>query len=685
MKEYTSEKIRNIAVVSHGGAGKTSLTEAFLFNSGAVTRLGKVDDGTATTDFEPEEVKRKVSINAALAPCEWKDYKLNFIDTPGYSDFVAEVKGALRAVDSVVVVLCAASGVEVQTEKVWQYAEEQNLPRLAFINKMDRENADFDAVVESMKDVFGSAVVPVQIPIGAEADFKGIIDLITMKAYMPNETDIPEDMLETAELARMTLMETAAETDDDLLAKYLDGEELTTEEVIKGLAKGVARAKIYPVLCGSAYKNIGAAQALDIFTQYCPSPLNCEVIATDAHSKEEVIRTAADPMSALVFKTTADPFVGRLSFIRIFSGQIKSDSILYNASKEKAERIGNIFTMRGKQQDNLTIANAGDIIVVAKMQETGTGDTLSDKDKAVVFAPIEFPKPMFSMCLEAKNKGDEDKIGNAINRLVDEDRTFRTRKDTETYQLLVNGMGELHLDIMIERMKRKFGVEVKLSQPKVPYRETIRGSVKVEGKHKKQSGGHGQYGHVWLNLDPLPLGGGFEFVDAVFGGSVPRQYIPAVEKGVRETLANGVLAGYPMVDVKVTLLDGSSHAVDSSEMAFKVASALAIKKGVMQARPVMLEPICKVEVIVPEGNMGDVIGDLNTKRGHIQGMEPIGKGLGVVRALVPQSELFTYSMNLRSITQGKGTFDMEFSHYDEVPQRMAEQIISAAKKDKDEE
>lgn len=685
MKEYKSDKIRNVAIISHGGAGKTSLTEALLFNSGAVTRLGKVDDATATTDFEPEETKRKVSISSALAPCEWKEHKINFIDTPGKSDFVAEVKGALRATDCALVTLCAASGVEVQTEKTWQYAEELGLPRIAFINKMDRENANFDAVLETMKGTFGNNVVPIQLPIGSEDSFKGIIDLISMKAYMPKETDIPADMVEAAELARMSLMEAAAEGDDELLTKYLEGEELTDEELKKGLILGIAQAKIFPVLCGSAYKNMGITNALDALVAYLPS--SAEKIARGVHpqTKAEIERKIGDPFSAFIFKTTADPFVGRLSFIRVYSGQIKPDSTLYNATKDKAERIGNIFTMRGKHQDPLTVANGGDIVVVAKMQETGTGDTLCEKDKPVIFEPIAFPKPMFTMCLEAKNKGDEDKIGNALHRLMDEDHTFTSWKNSETHQLLVTGTGELHLDIMAERMKRKFGVEVKLTKPKVPYRETIRGSVKVEGKHKKQSGGHGQFGHVWIQMDPLPPGGNFEFVDSIFGGAVPRQYIPAVEKGVRETLVGGVLAGYPMVDVKVTLYDGSYHSVDSSEMAFKIASTQAIKKGAMQAKPILLEPICNVEVTVPEGYMGDIIGDLNTKRGRIQGMEPIGRGLGIVRGQVPQSELFTYSMNLRSITQGRGTFDMSFSHYEEVPQRMAEEIIANAKKDKVEE
>lgn len=692
MKEYKSDKLRNVGIVAHGGSGKTSLTEAMLFNSGAVNRLGRVDDGSATTDFEPEEVKRKVTINTALAPCEWRDHKINFIDTPGYADFVAEVKSALRAVDSTLIVLCAASGVEVETEKVWNYASELGLPRIGFINKMDRENADFYSVVDSMKEKFGNGVVPVQLPIGAQDTFKGIVDLITMKAYLAEkngkeyiESDIPADILAQAEAARMVLIEAAAEGNDELLTKYLEGEELTDDEVVSGLLTGISQAKVFPVLCGSAVKNIGIQQALDSIVKYLPAPGISPVIGYHPVTKEPVERSIGDPFSGIVFKTTADPFVGRLSYIRLYSGSIKPDSTLYNATKDKAERIGTLFTLRGKQQDPVTAVHAGDIVVVAKLQETGTGDSLSDKDKPILFETISYPKPMFVRAIEAKNKGDEDKIGQALARLMDEDPTFKVRKDVETHQLLVYGMGELHLDIMTERMKRKFGVETLLTNPRIPYRETIRGSAKVEGKHKKQSGGHGQYGHVWLQLDPLAPGAQFEFVDSIFGGSVPRQYIPAVEKGVRDALNGGVLAGYPMVDVKVTLTDGSYHTVDSSEMAFKIASTMALRKGALQAKPVLLEPIYAVEVIVPESYMGDVIGDLNTKRGRIQGMEPIGGGLGKIKAQVPMAEMFRYSIDLRSITQGRGNFDMSFSHYEDVPARIAENIIASAKKDKMEE
>lgn len=693
MKEYKSDKLRNVGIIAHGGAGKTSLTESLLFNTGAITRIGRVADGTTTADFEPEEIKRKVTISAALAPCEWQEHKLNFIDTPGYADFVGEVKGVLRAVDSALVVLCAAAGIEVETEKVWKYATELTLPRMVFINKMDRENADFYSVVQDMQDKFGPQILPIQIPIGAEDTFAGIVDLLKMKTIKPAnklgnqyvEGDIPDDMMEKALDLRQKLIESAAEADDELLNKYLEGEELSNDEINMGLCKGTSQGKIFPVLCGSAYKNIGVQQVMDAALSYLPSPENKSVLGVHPVFKEIIERNTADPFSAMVFKTTADPFVGRLSYIRVFSGSMKPDSVLYNASKGKTERVGTLFTLRGKHQEALPKIYAGDIAVVAKLQETGTGDSLCDKDKPIIFEPISYPKPMFTMCIEAKNKGDEDKIGNALHRLTDEDPTFKVGKNTETKQLLISGIGEVHTDIMAERMKRKFGVDVILSDPKVPYRETIRGTVKVEGKHKKQSGGHGQYGHVWLQLDPLPVGKDFEFVDSIFGGSVPRQYIPAVEKGVREALTSGVLGGYPIVDIKVTLYDGSYHNVDSSEMAFKVASVMALRKGALQAKPALLEPIYDVQINVPASFMGDVIADLNGKRGRIQGMEPIEGGQGVIKAQVPMSEMFKYAIDLRSITQGRGRFDVNFSHYDEVPQRIADIIISANKKEKTEE
>lgn len=690
MKAYKSDKIRNVGVVAHGGAGKTSIVEAFLYTTGAVNRLGRVDDGSTTSDFEAEEIKRKVTISASLAPCEWRDHKINFIDTPGYSDFVGEVKGTLRAVDSVLVVLCAAAGVEVQTEKVWQYAETQGLPRLSVVNKMDRENASFDQVVEQMRTSFGPRVFPIQLPIGQESSFSGIVDLVSMKAYFPKENDcieepIPPEMADIANLAREELIEAVAEADDDILTKYLDGESLSEEEIIRCLLQGIKSAAIFPVFCASATKNIGMRRLLDAILDYLPSPIERPVQVIDRVTNEERVLSANTKLSSLVFKTTMDPFVGRLSFFRVFSGSLKPDSLIYNVNKAKQERVGNLFTMRGKQQIPLNEIVAGDIGVVPKLQETGTGDTIADGETTFLFAPIDFPKPMYSMCIEAKSKNDEDKIGLALSKLMDEDRTFCLGKNAETKEKLVSGVGDLHLEIMLEKLKRKFGVEAVLKTPTVAFRETIRSKAKVEGKHKKQTGGHGQFGHVWIEMEPLAPGGGFEFVDAIFGGAVPRQYIPAVEKGLHESMLHGVLAGYPVVDVKITLLDGSYHPVDSSEMAFKVASNQAFKKAMLQAHPVLLEPFCSVEVTVPESRMGDVIGDFNGKRGHILGMEPVGGGMGVVRALAPYAELLRYAIDLRSMTQGRGSFDMAFANYHEMPQRMAEEIIAKSHVNKTEE
>ena len=690
MKAYKSDKIRNVGVVAHGGAGKTSIVEAFLYTTGAVNRLGRVDDGSTTSDFEVEEIKRKVTISASLAPCEWRDHKINFIDTPGYSDFVGEVKETMRAVDSVLVVLCAAAGVEVQTEKVWQYAEKQGLPRLSVVNKMDRENASFDQVVEQMRSCFGPRVFPIQLPIGQESSFSGVVDLVSMKAYFPKENDciegaIPPEMEDIANLAREELIEAVAEADDDILTKYLEGESLSEEEIIRCLLKGIKSAAIFPVFCASATKNIGMRRLLDAILDYLPSPIERPVQVIDRVTNEERVLSADTKLSSLVFKTTMDPFVGRLNFFRVFSGTLKPDSLIYNVNKAKQEHIGNLFTMRGKQQIPLSEIVAGDIGVVPKLQETGTGDTIADGETTFLFAPIDFPKPMYSMCIEAKSKNDEDKIGLALSKLMDEDRTFCLGKNAETKEKLVSGVGDLHLEIMLEKLKRKFGVEAVLKTPTVAFRETIRSKAKVEGKHKKQTGGHGQFGHVWIEMEPLAPGGGFEFVDAIFGGAVPKQYIPAVEKGLHESIQHGVLAGYPVVDVKITLLDGSYHPVDSSEMAFKVASNQAFKKAMLQAHPVLLEPFCSVEVTVPESRMGDVVGDFNGKRGRILGMEPVGGGMGVVKALAPYAELLRYAIDLRSMTQGRGSFDMAFAHYNEMPQRMAEEIIAKSHVNKTEE
>lgn len=682
MQEYTGEKIRNVAIVGHGGSGTTSLTEALLYRSGAITRMCKVEDGQTTTDYEPEEIKRGVSVNATLAPVEWNGTKINFIDTPGFADFVAEVKGAFRAVDSALIVVCATSGVQVGTEQCWKLAEEAGLPRFIFVNKMDRENADFDSILANLRSKFGKKVLPLQLPLGKEADFCGVIDLYKMKAYKANgngntEIEIPDEYKAAAEAAREQMIEAAVEVDEELMMMYLEGEEISQEDIMKCLIKGIRQAKIFPMLCGSAYKNIGIGRLMDLLIDYTyPAILN-DFVVTNKATGEEEIRDAGAPMAALVFKTTSDPFVGRLSFIRVFSGEIRGDSTVWNSRREEAEGIGKVFTMRGKQQIPMKKIVAGDIGVVAKLQYTSTGDTLCDKNNEVEFPIIEFPLPMYTRAIIPKKKGDEDKIMNALNRLMDEDPTIIVTKNTVTKETLISGMGDQHIEIIMERMQRKFGVEALLKAPEIEYKETIRASAEVEGKHKKQSGGHGQYGHVKVLIEPMAPGAGYEFVDKIFGGAVPRQYIPAVDKGMQECLLEGPLCGAPVVDIRVTLLDGSYHPVDSSEMAFKMASSIAFKKAMEKCKPVLLEPIYNLNVYCADSMMGDVIGDLNTKRGRVLGMQPIEEGMSVVNAQVPYAEIAEYAVDLRAITQGLGTFEMKFDHYEDVPANIAKKIIEA--------
>lgn len=684
MKEYTGDKIRNVAIVGHGGAGTTSVTEALLYRSGAISRMCKVEDGATTTDYEPEEIKRKVSVNATLAPVEWRDSKINFIDTPGFADFVAEVKGAFRAVDSALIVVSATAGVQVGTEQCWKLAEEASLPRIIFVNKMDRENADFHSILDNLRGKFGKRVLPLQLPLGQAEKFEGIIDLFKMKAYRANgngsdEIEIPDEYKQIAEEAHEKMVEAAVEADDDCMMRYLEGETISNEEIMKCLINGIRQAIIYPMICGSAFKNIGLGRLMNAIIDYTyPAILN-DYIVIDKESGEEEVRDANAPMAALVFKTTSDPFVGRLSFFRVFSGSIKSDSTVWNSRREEEERIGSIFTMRGKTQIPMSQVVAGDIGVVSKLQYTSTGDTLCDKNAEVEFPAIEFPLPMYTRAIYPKKKGDEEKIMTALSRLMDEDPTIIVTKNPVTKESLISGMGDQHIEIIMERMQRKYGVEAVLRAPIIEYRETIRGSAEVEGKHKKQSGGHGQYGHVVIKMEPLPPGGGFEFVDKIFGGAVPRQYIPAVEKGMREAMEKGILAGYPVVDMRITLLDGSYHTVDSSEMAFKTASNIAFKKAMEMCKPVLLEPVYNLNVTCDDSMMGDVIGDLNTKRGRILGMQSVEEGMSVVSAQVPYSEITEYAVDLRALTQGLGTFEMKFDHYEDVPAKMAEKIIAEHK------
>lgn len=694
MKKYPSESIRNLALISHGGAGKTSLAEAMLFTSGAINRLGKVEAGNTTTDFDPDEIKKQVTINVGLAPMEWEGIKINLLDTPGYFDFIGDVLGALRVADCATVVVCAVSGVEVGTEKVWSYANDFGLPRFVFMNKLDRENADFDRTLEQLKKFFGHSIVPLQLPIGKEAAFKGVVDLLKQKALIFSEDgqklqeqEIPDELHGQAEAMREKLVEAAAESDDKLLMKYLEGEALELDEIRCGLRQGVLEQKITPLLCGAAGANFGIQPLLNLIKDYMPSPLDRGKVEGQKPGGGEKIACKAapgEPFSALVFKTLADPYVGRINFFRVYSGTVKPDSQVFNAGKEKAERLGQVFSMRGKNQISMEEVVAGDIAAVAKLQHTATGDTLCDRNHPVVFPPLDFPAPVISFAVEPKTKGDEEKVSSGLARFLEEDPTFRLERRVETKQTVISGLGELHLEIIVSRLAQKFGVAVDLSTPKVPYKETIRGQTKVEGKHKKQTGGRGQYGHVYLELEPLEPGEGFIFEDKIFGGVVPKQYVPAVEKGIRETLEEGVLAGYPVVDVRVKLVDGSYHNVDSSEMAFKIASGMAFRKGMEQAQPVLLEPIMSVEVVVPDTFMGDIMGDMNSRRGRIQGMEPTD-GLQKIRAQVPMSEMFKYSIDLRSMTQGRGFFTMEFSHYEEVPFQVAEQVIAAAKAAKNKE
>jgi elongation factor G len=657
-----------------------------LFYSGATQRIGRVEDGTTTTDYDADEIKKQITINATIAPVEWKDSRINFIDTPGYFDFVGEVISSLRVVEAVLVTLCSVSGVEVGTEKVWKLASELNLPRIFFMNKIDRENANFEKTLAEAQQQFGANVIPLQLPIGSEEDFKGIVDILQMKAFMYSgnkfdSVEIPDNLKSKAEQYREQLIEIAAETDDELTLKYLEGEELTPEEIQRGVQQAIDSAKLFPLLCGSAAKGIGIPQLLDFLVFAAPAPGDTALAIDEEGKTINISAGQEEPFRALVFKTMADPFVGKVSFLRVYSGELASDTQAININTGKTERVGQLFLFRGKTQIPITKAIRGDIAAVAKLQETNTGDTLGDKGNKYKLKGIDYPVPMASFAVEPRSKNDEEKVGAGLAKFLEEDPTFRVERNAETKQTLIYGMGDTHLEIIVSRLAKKFGVDVDLTKPKIPYKETIKGSAVVEGKHKKQSGGRGQYGHVKINFEPLPRGEQFEFVDKIFGGSVPRNYIPAVEKGLIEAMEQGVLAGFPAVDIRATLLDGSYHNVDSSEMAFKIAASLAYKKGVQEAKPIILEPIYSVEVKVPENFMGDIMGDMPSRRGRVAGMEPQNDGTQVIRAQVPLAEMYGYAVDLRSMTQGRGEYSMEYSHYEEVPANIAEKIIAEQQKD----
>jgi len=696
MANLDPEKIRNIAVIAHAGAGKTSLVEAMLFDSKATDRLGRVEDGNTVTDYEPEEIQRRISISSALSFCDWNGVRINIIDTPGYLNFLEDTKACLVAVDGAVVIVSALSGVKAETEKIWQYACKYELPRLVFVNKMDKENANFSMALGELEKSFGSSAIPLNVPIGSGESFESIIDIVKMKAIRfqngnLSETDIPSSLQSEAEEYRKRLIEKIVESDDLLLERYLDGAELTLDEIKKGIRDGAITRRFIPVVCGSAVKNIGVQGLLDAITLCLPSPVEraniVPIKGKNPKSKVEVIRKplASEPLSTQVFKTIADPFAGRLTLFRVFSGVLKADSTVYNSTRDSKERVGQVFYLMGKKQIPAQRVGVGEIAVVSKLKDTLTGDTLTDSADPILFEPIRFADPMISYAIAPKSRGDEEKVSLGFHRMLEEDPALRFHRDNETKEMILSGMGQMHLEITLERLKRKFGVEVLMKTPKIPYKETIKISAKAQGKYKKQSGGRGQYGDCWIEVEPLPRGSGFEFVNRIVGGVIPRQYIPAVEKGIIEAMQEGILAGYPVIDLRATLYDGSYHTVDSSEMAFKIAGSLAIKKATQNAQLVLLEPILKAEVITPDEFLGNVIGDINSRRGKVQGVEPQAGGNQKIHSLVPMAEMLTYANQLNSLTSGRGMYTVEFSHYEEVPSHLAQKIIAQraeAKKEK---
>jgi elongation factor G len=691
MKTYDAPSIRNVLLVGHGGSGKTTLTEALLFAAGATTRIGSVEDGNTVTDFEPEEVKKGISVSLALAPIEWRGMKINLLDAPGYADFIGDVKAALRAADACLFVVSAVDGVEVQHEVVWELAVEADLPRAFFVNKIDRERASFQRTLDQLTQAFGTQVAPLQFPIGEEHEFEGVADLLSRKAYRypsgpkGDEGQWPEDIAGKADPYREKLTEAVAEADDSLLEKYLEEGELSEEEVVGGVKAGLAEAKFAPVLCGSASRAMGVDRLADLIVDAFPSPADRPPVKVMTKDGEEQERSCdpGEPLTAFVFKTISDPYVGRISLFRVFSGKVRPDSSAHNATQGDDERIGQLFTMRGKEHESVGEVPAGDIGGVAKLSHTHTGDTLSTKAAPVTVAALELPEALYALAVEPKTQGDEDKLSTAFARLQEEDPTFRVERQQDTHETVLYGMGEAHLDVMTDRMKRKFGVEVVTHPVRVPYKETLRSKAPGLGRHVKQSGGHGQYGIAHIEVEPLDRGGGFEFVNKIVGGAIPSQFIPSVEKGVVKAMAEGV-TGHQMVDLRVILHDGKFHTVDSSDMAFQIAGSLAIKDAAEKAGVVLLEPIVDVEVTVPESLTGDVIGDLNSKRGRVLGMDPTGTGKTKVHASAPQAEMTRYSIDLRSITGGRGVFTMRFSHYEEVPSHIADKVIAEHRREKEE-
>ena len=690
MKVFGGASIRNVAVVGHGSSGKTSLVAGCLFLGGVGNRLGRVDDGTAVTDFDPEEIERKISISTAIASSEWNKMKINFLDTPGKGVFIQDTRTSMRVSEAALILVDAVAGVEVQTEKVFKFSEEFNLAAAFVVNKLDRDNASFERAVDSLQENFGRTCIPIHLPIGSEKGFRGIVDLIELRAYEyePNGSgkakviDIPSAMQDAASKGHEAIVEMVAEVNDHLMEEFFDKGTIPLEDLVPGLRQALAERKIHPVLVNSALTNVGSQAVLDFIVSYLPSPVGIKTIpaATSANGADAVPRTTGSegPLSVFVFKTLADPFAGRLSFLKVYSGTLKTEATVSNHNRGTSERLAHLAIPQGKTPVEVPELHAGDIGVVAKLKDTVTADTLGEKDHPIFYQKLSYPEPLITFAIEPKSRGDEDKISIALHRLLEEDPTLRFGRDQQTHEMLLSGMGQLHIETIVARLKKRFGVEVTLKPPKVPYRETIRGRADVQGRHKKQSGGHGQYGDCKIKMEPLPRGGQFEFVNEIFGGAIPKNFIPAVEKGILESAARGYLAGYPVVDFRVILYDGSYHDVDSSEMAFKIAGSLAFKKAMEVASPVLLEPIMNVEVYAPDAYAGDLMGDLNSRRGRVQGMDSKA-GNQVIKAQVPMSEMLSYAPTLTSMTQGRGDYTMEFSHYEVVPNQIAEKIVTQAK------
>ena len=692
MRVFDAAGIRNVALVGHSGSGKTQLASALLFNAGAVNRFGKVDEGTTVTDYDDEAIARKHTLSASLAHFEWNKHKVNLIDTPGMGNFLSDARAALRVAEAAVVVVDAVGGVQVSTEKVWAHAEEEQLPRLIVLNRLDRERASLDRALASMRETLGRNCIPVQLPIGQEKDFKGVVDLVAMKALTfaadgsgkMTEGPIPDALAADAQTARDELIEMVAEADDTLMEKFFEAGTLTQEELTAGLTRAFRAAKLFPVVCTSSLHNIGIQPLADAIVTYVPSPVDRPFAGTDP-AGTAATRTAADngPVVLWVWKTMADPFAGRITLFRVLSGVLKSDATVHNVTRDQPERFGHVLVLQGKTQTHVPELHAGDLGAVAKLKETHTGETLGDRNAGFIVPPMKFPEAVLAYAIEPKSRGDEDKIGTAMQRLREEDPSIRYDRDPQTHELLLSGQGQLHIEVTVAKLRRRFGVEVNLKPPRIPYRETITAKVEAHGRHKKQTGGHGQFGDCHITMEPLPRGADFEFVNDIFGGAIPRQFVPAVEKGIQETRLRGYMTTYPVVDFRVTVTDGSYHQVDSSEMAFKLAGRLAFRDAMSRAKPTILEPIMNVEVYTPSDFAGDLMGDLNSRRGRISGMDTRGPAT-VIKAIVPMAEMLTYEQTLTSNTGGRGSYHMEFSHYDEVPSHLHAKIIAQSKADRGE-